>query len=241
MTGSIPRRLAANIPPQGTLPRPDIHTHLPARSDGQPRVQGPVVAEAIGPDVLPKDDVALDGTERDAAIAGLVAVDEAAPGGVVVGDVEDGKICAAAGGALADADVAEEGGGALAAEAGGAVGGVDEPVGVEVVVLAGGVADELDGLEVGAGQAREALEGEGAGLDAPDDGVVEGDGGGGGGADAVADGGAVGGVDGGVGEGVAAARKSVRVGLKMRERERADMEGKKTLTRGGGGGRARLV
>lgn len=170
---------------------PNVHADLLALDDGQAGVQDADVANGLAGGVLaqvgPVDGVALDGLEGDAAVVLVVALDELAPG-VAGGRLELGEGGAAANNVVADGDVGEEAGDAVAAAgdvgvAAGPGGVLVEPVGVVLVLLAGVVADELDGLEVGDGLV-EALEAAGALADAGGDGVG-GDGGGGGGAGAV--------------------------------------------------------
>lgn len=173
-----PPQQAAVLLRKVALLGPDVHAELGAAQDGQAGVEDAVVALALAvggvDEVGPVDGVAGDGAEGDAAVPLVVALDEAAPALAALGG-QLGEVGAAAGDVVAGVDVGEEGGDAVAAagDAGVALfasGLFVEPVGVEVVLLADGVVDELDGLEVGDGLV-EALEAGGAARDAAGDGV----------------------------------------------------------------------
>lgn len=110
-------------------------------------MQGPAIAHAAAHQILPVHDVALDGPKGHAGVVLGVAVHEGAPA-LIPRRIQHGEVGSAACN-VGDTDVAEEGTRAVSAERGRRVlRRVGEPVGVEVVVLAGAVLDELDGLEV---------------------------------------------------------------------------------------------
>lgn len=144
-------------------------------------MQRPLIPSPVRHQILPIHDIALNRPKRHARLILLVTVNEPAPP-LVPRRIQDGKVGPAAGDVVG-LDVAEEGADAVAAQRRGRVRRLGEPVGVEVVALRDGVLDQLDGLQVRLGHV-EALEGEGARLDAAHDGVA-GDGGGLGGADGV--------------------------------------------------------
>ena len=139
-------------------------------------MQSPLIPLPILTNVLPIHHIPLNRLKRNPTLILLVAVNKPTPP-LIRRRVQNGEISPAARRALADTHVPEERAHALAAVARRAVRRVDEPVGMEVVVFARGIAHELDGLDVVGGRV-EALEGGGAGFDTADDGVVEGDGGG---------------------------------------------------------------
>jgi hypothetical protein len=152
---------------QRSLPRPDVHTNLPAARDGQAGMQSPLIAPAVLVQILPKHGIAHDGAERDAVVIGLVAVDKVAPL-LVVWRIEHGEIGAAARDIVGGGDVGEKRRLPITAQRRrGVRGRVSEPVGVVVVALALGVLDQLHGLELRPGHI-EALEEQGALLDAAD-------------------------------------------------------------------------
>jgi hypothetical protein len=147
-------------------------------------MESPLVPGAVGIQVLPVDGVSLDGAEGHTILVGGVAVDKGAPGealAALLRRIEKGEVRASARGVVADTDVTEEAGATVAGAGGGAAGarGVGEPIGVVVEVFPWAVLDKLQGLEEGAdgrGGGVEALEEEGAGLDAADYGVEARDG-----------------------------------------------------------------
>lgn len=160
--------ISTNIRRQWHLPRPDIHANLLSAHHWQSGMQRPLVSPTIRQQVLPIHDIALNRPKGNARLVLFVAVYKLTPA-LIAGRVQDGKVCASARDVVG-LDVPKKGADAIAAQRHGCVGGIGEPVGVKVVALRDGVLDELDGLEVRLGDV-EALEVEGAGLDAADDGV----------------------------------------------------------------------
>jgi len=131
--------VAANHSRERRLPRPDVHANLPAAIDGQTRVQSPLFAATVLIEILPVDEITLDGTEGDAVVPRLVTVDEVAPT-LVARRVQQREVSAATR-EVVGGHVTKEGRDSIAAQPGCCVVRIYKPVGVEVVALAGGVLD----------------------------------------------------------------------------------------------------
>lgn len=163
-----PISISTNIRRQWHLPRPDIHANLLSAHYRQSSMQRPLVSPAIRQQVLPIHDIAFNRPKGNARLVLFIAVYKLTPA-LIPGRVQDRKVCPPASDVVG-LYVSKKGADAIPAQRHGCVGGIGEPVGVKVVALRDGVLDELDGLEVRLGHV-EALEVEGAGLDAADDGV----------------------------------------------------------------------
>lgn len=127
--------------PQRNLPRPNIHANLIPTRNRQPSMDGPMIPHPISIQILPVNRVPLHRAERNPLIPGLITVHHITPF-LVPRRVDKGEMCPPAGGIVPHVDVGEETRETVAAVDGELVGWVvDEPVGVEAVVFAGGVVD----------------------------------------------------------------------------------------------------
>jgi len=128
------------------------------------------IPTAILAQIHPEHRIPRHRSKRDAILPRLIAVHELAPA-LVARRIQDGEVRAAARD-VGRCDVDEERAQPVSAHGGGRLRRGREPVRVVVVGLAAAVLHELQGLEVRAGRV-EALEVEGARLDAADGGIAE--------------------------------------------------------------------
>lgn len=152
---------------QRSLSCPNIHPNLAAHDDRLSSVQSPHVASTIFTQILPEYGAPLDGSENGALVAFGVAVYPATPR-ALARRLEQGKRSAASDCTFADRDVGEEARGPIAALRSRSLRWRREPVGVEVIMAAGAIADELQGLKACSSGSVETLEGKGTLVEAVD-------------------------------------------------------------------------
>ncbi|KAL1983944.1 hypothetical protein VTN96DRAFT_9718 [Rasamsonia emersonii] len=132
--------------------------------------------------ILPEDGISRDGAERHARIPGLVAIDETTPSVVATiiisssgRRIQQREIGPSTRSVLRRGDIDKERGEPVPAQVDGRLRGGLEPVRMGLILFSELVAHELERLEMRARDVQ-ALEGEGAVLDAADDVVARGTG-----------------------------------------------------------------